>query len=690
MKQLCKIFLISLLLSACQPAAGASPQAKPEIGKAFISFRIGLPLSMPEARFQELLTLFEKYPGVTDEITFFTSFTHPPIPLDVLEQRLDILSKRMQACRQKGYRAGINILSTIGHHEENLDNSLQGDYQPMTDIDGKICRGSMCPNHNNLQQYVRSAYTAIAKANPDYIWLDDDIRLAGHMPIYLTCFCDTCIALFNKETGNHFTRQTLKTALDSGGLPEKLALRKAWLQHNRNTLANLFKLIENAVHGLRPGLPLGFMTGDRFFEGYDFDTWAGILSGPGRAPVYWRPGGGYYQDINTPELVGKSHDVGRQVSLLPPDVLSIQSEIENFPYQRLKKAANMVVLEACSHMAAGCTGAAFNVLSMYDEPLAEYEPLVKQLQQARPFFDLLAKHLGRRPISGVHTFWNKDIFATSNLSDTWFKGGTFMINHELYDIGLPTAYSGDHAQVVLLGKNNIYALSKEQIRNMLSGGVYMEAEALQQLNDMGFGDLTGFKVVRSDRVDRIEKFSDHPLNGVFRGRERDNRQSFWPEPGYTLEKTDTTSQTLAGLIDYSARQTAACTMGIFENRLGGRICVAGYYPWRFLQNLSKSAQMKSLLRWLSRDRLPGYIASFHKINLWVRQPLDGHVSLALTNSSFDPAENVVLALRTTHNRVTVFDMKGQATVISASETDGPYKKFVLPAIDPWQMRLVVD
>lgn len=218
----------------------------------------------------------------------------------------------------------------------------------------------------------------------------------------------------------------------------------------------------------------------------------------------------------------------------------------------------------------------------------------------------------------------------------------------------------------------------------------MEAEALQQLNDMGFGDLTGFKVVRSDRVDRIEKFSDHPLNGVFRGRERDNRQSFWPEPGYTLEKTDTTSQTLAGLIDYSARQTAACTMGIFENRLGGRICVAGYYPWRFLQNLSKSAQMKSLLRWLSRDRLPGYIASFHKINLWVRQPLDGHVRLALTNSSFDPAENVVLALRTTHNRVTVFDMKGQATVISASETDGPYKKFVLPAIDPWQMRLVVD
>jgi len=48
-----------------------------KIKKAFISFRIGIPREMPEKRFQELLCLFEKYKGVTDEITFFTSETHP-------------------------------------------------------------------------------------------------------------------------------------------------------------------------------------------------------------------------------------------------------------------------------------------------------------------------------------------------------------------------------------------------------------------------------------------------------------------------------------------------------------------------------------------------------------------------------------------------------------------------------------
>ena len=47
--------------------------------KASISFRIGVPQWMPEQRYRDLLSLFDKYPGVTDDITFFTSATHPPL-----------------------------------------------------------------------------------------------------------------------------------------------------------------------------------------------------------------------------------------------------------------------------------------------------------------------------------------------------------------------------------------------------------------------------------------------------------------------------------------------------------------------------------------------------------------------------------------------------------------------------------
>lgn len=689
------VLIISiLLLFSCNHVADKSRGSKKsgnsadtEIGKAFISFRIGVSQWVPEKRCNELFDLLNKYKGVTDEITFFTSETHAPLPLVVFKQRIQILKERMEQGRKRGYKTGINILTTIGHHNENLDNSLKGTYTHMTNINGEVCYGSFCPNDKNMRNYIRTIYTMTAQANPDYIWIDDDIRF-GHMPIGYGCFCDHCLKIFEQETGTNYTRESLKKAMNEGPVEEKLKIRKAWLQHNRNTIAQLFRLIEGTVHGIRPDMPLGFMTGDRFFEGYDFGNWDNILSGPNHIPVMWRPGGGFYNDNNTGGLVEKSHAIGRQVAVLPQKILSIQSEIENFPYQRLKKAASIVVLEACSHIAAGCTGAAFNVLSMYDEPLDEYEPLVAQLQKARPFFDLMVKSLGRSAITGVQTFWNKNSFVTGNLTTgNWLISGNPVVGHEIYDIGLPACYSNINAAVTILGKDNVFALSKDEIKKLLSGGVYIDAETLQQLDDMGFGELTGFEVVRSENKDRIEKFTNHPLNGDFVGRERDNRQSFWNSPAYTLRKTNENAQALTCLTDYTGKEVSSCTMGVFENKLGGRICVAGYYPWTFLENLSKSSQMKAVFRWLSKDSLPGYIASFHKINLWIRESQNGKIALAFTNSSFDPAKGVTLMLRTENRTLKVYDMECRETVIQSSGEDGPYQKFVIPYVDPWQIRL---
>jgi hypothetical protein len=659
------------------------------VSGAHISFRIGVPQWLSETRFNELLDLFERNSGVTDEITFFTSATHAPLPPAVFSERASILKSRMEQARKHGFKTGINILTTIGHHNENLDNSLSGDYTFMTNIDGQVCHGSYCPNDEKMRGYIRNIYELAARANPDYIWIDDDVRF-GHMPIGYSCFCDNCLQIFSEEYGVLYSRESLKKAMNTGNTADKLKIRKAWLQHNRNTISKLFMLIEGTVHSSDRSIRLGFMTGDRFFEGYDFDKWAQLLSGPDSIEVMWRPGGGYYNDINTNELSGKSHDIGRQVSLLPANVKSIESEIECFPYQRLKKASEIVVLEACSHIASGCTGAAFNVLSMYDEPLDEYEPLVERLKEARPFFDLLVRTLGRSPLKGVNTYWNKNSFISGNIEEgEWLSQGNPVVAHEIYNIGLPACYSNSSAIVTILGKDNLFAMSEDEIRKMLSGGVYMDADALNQLNRMGFSDLTGFEVVKSENVDRIEKFTSHPLNGTFAGRDRDNRQSFWNSPAFTLKKSDEAAQPLSSLIDYSGKEVSPCTSGVFENKAGGRICVAGYYPWTFLENLSKSSQMKSVFRWLSKDSLPGYIQSFHRINLWIRESGSGQLAMTLTNSSFDPAKNLVLMLRTEKAKIRIYDMQCRETLIRSSGNDGSYQKFVIPEIGQWKMMLAV-
>ena len=342
------------------------------MSKASISFRIGL--WFYEERFKALLELLaNKYSGLSSEISFFASNTHAPMGLDTYSRTCEILEQRMRYAQSYGFRAGINLLTTIGHHEENLPNSLDVALPRMTDIQGNICRGSYCPNNEAMRSYVRAIYLKTVETNPDFIWIDDDVRLLGHLPIRETCFCDNCLEVFAVEFGDEHTRQSLNSQFNSENVSVRLKYRKNWLEHNRSTIAALLELIENTVHAKDVTMPIGFMSGERFYEGYAFGDWANILSGKSKSPVWWRPGGGFYSDDKLTELVQKSHEIGRQVSLLPEHVSIIQSEIENFPYQPFRKASHVTAVEAACHIAAGCTGAAFNVLA-FDEPMDEFEP----------------------------------------------------------------------------------------------------------------------------------------------------------------------------------------------------------------------------------------------------------------------------------------------------------------------------
>jgi hypothetical protein len=406
----------------------------------------------------------------------------------------------------------------------------------------------------------------------------------------------------------------------------------------------------------------------------------------------WRPGGGNYTDDWLNGLVRKAHQMGRQTELLPAHVVSIQSEVESFPYQRLKKSAHATVLEAAAYIAGGCTGSAFNVLSQYTEPLDEYEPLVITLRQARPFLDRLVQEFGRSRPLGVYSGWVKDSFASRNAaSGDWLGPGAQPGTHhgdELLATGIPPAYGPRHASVTVLSGDSVLALDDNAIGGLLAAGVYMDAQALSRLNEMGHQELTGFTVEQVMHDDCIEQLVAHPLNAGFAGRYRNGRQSFWKGPAFALRRTDDKAEMLSRLVDYTYKQVSPCCMGVFENRLGGRICVAGYYPWAQLQNLSKSTQVKSVIRWLSNETLPAYVLSFHRASLWVRRPEPGRLALAVLNAYLDAAEDLTLQLQTDRAKIVVTDMQCRTTTCRARGSDGPYKTFVLPKIGPWQMRLI--
>lgn len=673
----------SRLGTAAESNAAGEPGAR---GRARISIRIPSDQWLKPARREVMLAFVQEHRDTIDEVALFTALTHPPLPLADVESRATVLRDTIPQFQALGLPTGINHLATIGHLDENLEYSLREPWQHLVDFDGGTSASCYCPADPRMQQYVRRCYAALAAAKPDFLWVDDDVRLEGHGPIRFACFCDRCMATFSAESGTEWTRASLVAALRSGSWPERLALRRRWLSHNRDALRNLMRTVREAVDGVDPTIPLGLMTAEVSYSGYGFDAWAAALAGPRNLPVKWRPGGGFYTDDTPVQLLDKAHSTGRQIALLPDSVTEIPYEHENFPYQQLKKSVTIFTAEIAAAIGAGCTGAALNCLGVTDDPVDEYRPYLAGVRRHREFYDKAAATFGRTACTGVWPAFTRDHFAVLEADGDWFAapawGGDLRGFAELAEIGLPTAYGRKGARVAAFSGDGILDFSERELLELLAGGLILDVPALARLHELGLGRHAGFAVRGRKDKDTIERFSRDPLNGRFAGWHRDCRPSFYPGPARLIEPLSPQARPLAELVDFAGQTSGPCS-GVFENDLGGRVAVFGYYPWRALQSLAKASQLKAVCRWLSRDTLPAFVDSYVKAALWCRQDANGRPAMLLLNASLDSLVDVCVHVLDA-DRLELTRFNGQVETRPPSGRSGPYAAFTIPGLGPWE------
>lgn len=621
-----------------------------------------------EKRFADLLRILRQYPCGITQVAFFTSSTHAPLTLEELFRRTDMIADRIRTVKAMGLSAGINLLTTIGHHFEDMNTALGGEYTYMTNIHGEICRGSYCMrNPAFLREYVAPCYTALAKAHPDFIWIDDDVRY-GHMPIGNGCFCDGCIESFNQTSGGSFNRETLHHALNR----QDVSLRKAWLSHNSEAITNLFRVIGRTVRSVDPSIRLGFMTGERYYEGYQFAAYADALSEGGKYEIMWRPGGGAYTDSNYEEILEKQEQIGRQNAYLPAYVTTVQSEIENFPYQLLKKTPKSTAMEAAMSMTVGCTGAAFNILpSETGEPLDTVLPHLRAINSLTAFYRTARQLLSNLTPEGIHTGWrihSQAAVPAGNFTEAY--GGMYACyNRELFTFGLPECYRADKACVTTLHGDAAAVMEDAEILALLSGGVYLDAGALNHLHQRSFGPLLGFSVDREIPFDARECYTEHPMNQGIAGGIRNCRQAFNPGDSFALTMQSPACESLCSLADYHMHLWAECTCGIYENTAGGRICAAGYYPHTWISDFQKTVQLKRLFVWLSGGTLPSFVESYHRVRN-ITLTGDNRMCVTLFNRSNDDIHTLRLAVRTSKNTAQLYTMyNGTKTIVAYQEKE---------------------
>lgn len=682
MKHTLILFAALLLMppGALQAADGMTEtDTKPN--HAIVSLRVSAHLWMNDARRAELLALLRARRDTIEEVAFFTSATHSVLPYAEIDRRAKMLAAIIPEFKALGLRVGINHLATLGHLDENLENSLNEPWQRITDINGTVAKGSFCPLDPRFREFTRDCYRTLARTGADFIWIDDDVRMGHHPPTGFSCFCPLCLARFAEETGEGWTRERAARVIHNEGAEASREVRTKWVAHNRRIFDELFALIRTAVDEVAPGLVLGYMPTNQLYEGMDYTGWGQTLAGPKRLPVKWRPGGGFYTDAQPLELLRKAHNMGRNAEAVPPADTDIQYEHENFPYQKLKKSETIFVAETAAALAAGCTGVALNLMGISPDPFDEYLPYFGRIREAKPFFDHLVAQVGRSPCEGLWPAITSDKIWAAQIG----RGNADPLPclTELAEIGLPPAYSRAGAKVHLLAGDAVEAFSRHELEELFAGAVVVDGPALRRLEALGLSELAGFVVSGTRDRDTIERFTADPLNGSHVGWWRDCRPSFWRTDAFLLRPLSAQARTLAELIDFNGT-VAGPVMGVFENRLGGRVAVLGYYPWTSLQNLSKSAQMKAISRWLSRDTLPAYVSSFHKMALWCRRDAAGRLVLPLLNASLDDVSDVRVHVLG-QGQFQLVRLNGKKEKIKTVGHDGAYQVLEVNNLRAWEM-----
>lgn len=646
-----------------------------------LSFRCIPEQWLGDGQFERLCGLLLGHPAAVDEVSLFTvelgSGTYDP---PTIARHAETMRTRMAQLRARGARrAGINVLVTLGHWD------APGGYFPVPPFprtvghDGQVSFACPCPNSVEFRALIATKYRLYAAADPDFIWVDDDLRTRAHGVPY-PCFCPICLDKF----GHGDDRAALVAELND---PNGREARLAWFEFNVSTLESLCTDIRRAIREVDPAVEIGLMS-----CGYShaLGRWTTALGA-----VRGRPGGGYYVDDVPRSLLSKALEAGRQAREYAPAVADMQYELENFPYLALGKSVRTVLNECTVSLIMGCNGIAFNALKDSEGTLEDYEPLVAAIAAERPAWERLVEGAAGLPQVG---FWPADDDALRAKREVdangWFwEGSQYNVNQpdQVMEIGVPLTTDPRSACGTLLAGKVAEAFTADELRRLLSGGVLLDAAALEVLWARGLGELAGVRLGERHPITVREKFTSHAFNGRFAGDGRDVLALLIEQAPevWSLAPVAGGVGDLAHLVRYDGVD-AGCCLSTYTNHLGGRVAVGTYSPWRRLGRAAKRHQLLTLADWLAGGKLPVRIEENVRVAPFVRLSADGRrAAVVLLNTAFDPSGPLTVRLRADCRTACQVTAAGERAVAVSPGPAAGQITIAVPSLDPWRTAIVL-
>lgn len=367
-------------------------ECKAESAPPLMMIRLRGPHTADDVQWAKTFKALSENRAACDEVWFSTGIGFPK--MEWHEAHVKRLAKYADQLRSVGIIPSLQFQATLGHQDKvTLQEGIEGkSWGGFTGRGGVECKACNCPRQPEFLSYIREMARLYASFKPGSVWIDDDLRIAGHAPGspwdkvqegWIGCWCRLCIDSFNRETGGKWTRESLDSAMKSDN-----ALFDRWERFSFGSIAAVAKAIAEETHSISPSTRLAYQHGS-YRNDSQLAVYRAMYEAAGM-PVGARPGGGLSLDYNPHDQMAKAFKAARQRLVLGsvPWIDVWCPEIETHPRAFASRTAQGLLNEAFVNLAFGMNCLSLLIMDTRYETDEWYsENLLRPLAIERKYFE---------------------------------------------------------------------------------------------------------------------------------------------------------------------------------------------------------------------------------------------------------------------------------------------------------------
>jgi len=310
-----------------------------------------------------------------------------PAPLEHFAELRDRLRERIPAYERHGFRTGFWLGHTIGHSSGFSGVGARPRFQQLVGPTGKEAEGCFCPADAAFREHVGREAALIAESGVELIVLDDDFRMMWHGPdARVTCFCPLHLRMFADRMGRAMSREEIVRAAYGG---EPSPVRTLWLATIGQSMMDLAREIERAVHAVNPAARVGLCSTMGHFSGCDgIDTIGFLKALAGGTRMWLRTIGAPYWSREPSHVAWATEYTRLQREWVRGHDIELLAECDTWPHTRYHCSAAMFHAYQQFLIASGFPG----VLSypfVYDKRPSHEPAYVEKAERSREHYAAL-------------------------------------------------------------------------------------------------------------------------------------------------------------------------------------------------------------------------------------------------------------------------------------------------------------